>query len=80
MRGLGYQQRLRYDIVINWVISEHRAQSMFENDVAKHEVERFGVLGEAVDGTVEKVSCLAHEFISGTNRKVAQQRYFEVFY
>ena len=73
MRSFGYQGALRYDIVVNWVISEHKSQGMFQNDVAKHDVERFWVLGEAADGTVEKVSRLAHELAGATNRKVAQQ-------
>lgn len=40
-RVLDYGGALRYEIVVNWVIAEHKSQGMFQNDVGKHDVERF---------------------------------------
>jgi N-acetylglucosamine malate deacetylase 2 len=40
-QSFGYQNALRYDIVVQWVIAEHKSQGMFQNDVGKHDVEHF---------------------------------------
>lgn len=41
LQRFGFQDALRYDIVVNWIIAEHKSQGMFQNDVAKHDVEQF---------------------------------------
>jgi LmbE family N-acetylglucosaminyl deacetylase len=40
-QSFGYGDALRYDIVVNWVIAEHKSQGMFQNDLGKHDVEQF---------------------------------------
>jgi|GEM_PF-351613 len=37
---------LRYAIIVNWVIAEHKSQGMFQNDCGRHDVECFWLLNE----------------------------------
>lgn len=37
----GFHDAIAYDVVVHWVIAEHKSQGMFQNDVGKHDVERF---------------------------------------
>jgi N-acetylglucosamine malate deacetylase 2 len=37
----GYQHALSYQIVVNWVISEHKSQGLFQTDYGRHELEEF---------------------------------------
>jgi len=39
--NFGYRGALNYQIVVNWVIAEHKSQGMFQNDYGKHSVEDF---------------------------------------
>jgi LmbE family N-acetylglucosaminyl deacetylase len=40
-RSFGYRDALNYQIVVNWVIAEHKSQGLFQTDYGRHEVERF---------------------------------------
>lgn len=40
-QSFGFHDALRYDIVVNWVIAEHKSQGLFQNDCGKHDVEQF---------------------------------------
>lgn len=42
--SLGYQGSLNYQIVVNWVIAEHKSQGLFQTDALRHDVERFWLL------------------------------------
>ena len=37
----GYCDALNYQIVVNWVIAEHKSQGLFQTDYGRHDVERF---------------------------------------
>lgn len=41
LQKFGYQNALHYEIVVQWVIAEHKSQGMFQNDAGKHDVENF---------------------------------------
>lgn len=41
LQKFGYQDALHYEIVVQWVIAEHKSQGMFQNDAGKHDVEYF---------------------------------------
>jgi LmbE family N-acetylglucosaminyl deacetylase len=43
--SFGYQDALNYQIVVNWVIAEHKSQGLFQRDCGRHELEEFWVLG-----------------------------------
>ncbi len=53
-RSFGFENALRYDIVVNWVISEHKSQGMFQNDWGRHDVERFWLLALGPADAVER--------------------------
>jgi LmbE family N-acetylglucosaminyl deacetylase len=58
-RSFGYEKSLRYDIVVNWVISEHKSQGMFQNDWGKHDVERFWLLAGGPTDARERTARLS---------------------
>ena len=37
----GYRSSLNYQIVVNWVIAEHKSQGLFQMDAGRHELEDF---------------------------------------
>lgn len=39
--SFGYRNALNYNIVVNWVIAEHKSQGLFQTDSGKHDVEQF---------------------------------------
>jgi LmbE family N-acetylglucosaminyl deacetylase len=39
--AFGYRNALNYQIVVNWVIAEHKSQGLFQNDYSRHELEQF---------------------------------------
>ncbi|MEO8127512.1 MAG: PIG-L family deacetylase [Bryobacteraceae bacterium] len=40
----GFKDSLNYQIVVNWVIAEHKSQGLFQTDCNKHDEERFWLL------------------------------------
>lgn len=43
--SFGYHDALNYQIVVNWVIAEHKSQGLFQRECGRHELEEFWVLG-----------------------------------
>lgn len=43
--SFGYHDALNYQIVVNWVIAEHKSQGLFQRDCGRHDLEEFWVLG-----------------------------------
>lgn len=39
--SFGYRNALNYQIVVNWVIAEHKSQGLFQNDYGREEFEQF---------------------------------------
>ena len=39
--AFGYHDALNYQIVVNWVIAEHKSQGLFQSDSGRHQLERF---------------------------------------
>jgi LmbE family N-acetylglucosaminyl deacetylase len=39
--SFGYRHALDYQIVVNWVIAEHKSQGLFQMDWSKHDLEEF---------------------------------------
>lgn len=55
----GYQDALNYQIVVNWVIAEHKSQGLFQTDYGRHDVERFWlftVSGEDARARTQRLS------------------------
>jgi N-acetylglucosamine malate deacetylase 2 len=40
-RSFGFRNALNYQIVVNWVIAEHKSQGLFQMDAGRYDVERF---------------------------------------
>jgi hypothetical protein len=39
--GSGYRDALSYQIVVSWVIAEHKSQGLFQSEYEQHELEEF---------------------------------------
>jgi LmbE family N-acetylglucosaminyl deacetylase len=51
--SFGYHDALSYQIVVNWVIAEHKSQGLFQTDYGRHDIERFWLFslsGEQAQG------------------------------
>lgn len=57
-KSFGFKNALRYEIVVNWVIAEHKSQGMFQNDCGRHDVERFWILESGVSSARAKTDQL----------------------
>jgi hypothetical protein len=55
----GYQHALSYQIVVNWVISEHKSQGLFQTDYGRHELEEFWLFEVSGRDTRERLDDLA---------------------
>jgi LmbE family N-acetylglucosaminyl deacetylase len=47
--SFGYRRALNYQIVVNWVIAEHKSQGLFQSDYGRHQTEQFWLF--AVSGS-----------------------------
>ena len=63
--SFGYQDSLNYQIVVNWVIAEHKSQGLFQLECGRHDLEEFWVLG----GDESRLP-----FVSGELRAPASRR------
>ncbi len=57
--AFGYHESLNYEIVVNWVIAEHKSQGLFQSEGQKHDAERFwlfAVSGEGAPGRTEQLA------------------------
>jgi LmbE family N-acetylglucosaminyl deacetylase len=50
---------LRYDIVVNWVIAEHKSQGLFQNDCGRHDLERFWLFDQHLADAQTRVHALS---------------------
>lgn len=58
-RGLGPDGTLHYEIVVNWVIAEHKSQGMFQNDYGRHDLERFWLFDQHLANAEARVEALS---------------------
>jgi LmbE family N-acetylglucosaminyl deacetylase len=65
-QGFGYQDSLRYDIVVHWVIAEHKSQGMFQNDLGKHDVEQFWRFNVGPRNAEARLTALARQLQTHT--------------
>lgn len=57
--SFGYKNALDYQIVVNWVIAEHKSQGLFQKDSGVHELEQFWLLRISGDGAMERADELS---------------------
>jgi LmbE family N-acetylglucosaminyl deacetylase len=56
-KSFGSQDALTYQIVVNWVIAEHKSQGLFQTECGKHDLEQFWLLegGDDTDRQVQEL-------------------------
>jgi LmbE family N-acetylglucosaminyl deacetylase len=63
--SFGYRNALNYQIVVNWVIAEHKSRGMFQNDAGKNRFERFWLF--RVSGRESRCEGLREQLLKNTN-------------
>ena len=54
----GYGGALNYQIVVNWVIAEHKSQGLFQTDSGKHQFEQFWLFEASGKDAIERLARL----------------------
>jgi LmbE family N-acetylglucosaminyl deacetylase len=57
--SFGYMNALNYQIVVNWVIAEHKSQGLFQKDSGAHELEQFWLFRISGDGAAKRADELS---------------------
>lgn len=63
-QSVGATHHARYDVIVNWVIAEHKSQGLFQHEVGRHRYECFWLLNRDAQGARRRLSPLG-ESISG---------------
>ena len=61
--SFGYHKALDYQIVVNWVIAEHKSQGLFQMDSGRHDLERFWLFAVGGSNVQERVEELRKELL-----------------
>jgi N-acetylglucosamine malate deacetylase 2 len=56
--SFGYHNALNYQIVVNWVIAEHKSQGLFQTDCGRHDFEEFWLFDVSGQDTVRSLARL----------------------
>lgn len=62
-KSFGQDGALRYDIVVNWVIAEHKSQGLFQNDCGRHDLERFWIFDQHLANAQARVHALSNALL-----------------
>jgi len=63
----GYHDALSYQIVVNWVIAEHKSQGLFQTDYGRHDVERFWLFSVSGEPSRDRTTRLAEQLRPAQN-------------
>jgi LmbE family N-acetylglucosaminyl deacetylase len=66
--SFGYHNALNYQIVVNWVIAEHKSQGLFQTDTGKHEFERLWLFKVSGDDARSRSGRLRDELLGKASR------------
>ena len=72
-RSSGQEGALRYDIVVNWMIAEHKSQGLFQSDYGRHDLERFWMFDQHLDNSSERVHALWTALLPADPRAAASR-------
>lgn len=53
--SFGYHDALTYQIIVNWVIAEHKSQGLFQNDAGKNRFEHFWLFREGASSRADQL-------------------------
>jgi len=67
------QPSLSYQVVVNWVIAEHKSQGLFQMDAGRHELERFWLFTVSGGNAVRRVSQLRAQLSTPQHTGAARQ-------
>jgi LmbE family N-acetylglucosaminyl deacetylase len=70
-KSFGQDGALRYDIVVNWVIAEHKSQGLFQNDCGRHDLERFWIFDQSLQDAQARVQRLSNALLATESRAEA---------
>lgn len=72
--SFGPGESLNYNIIVNWVIAEHKSQGLFQTEYGKHSRENFWVFETDTPNAVARTATLFEQLAA---RRVSSARYFE---
>jgi N-acetylglucosamine malate deacetylase 2 len=73
-KSFGQDGALRYDIVVNWVIAEHKSQGLFQNDYGRHDLERFWLFEQHLASAQARVQALSNALLpAGSSASAAHE-------
>jgi N-acetylglucosamine malate deacetylase 2 len=67
------QASLNYQVVVNWMIAEHKSQGLFQMDAGRHDLERFWLFAVSGEDTVQRVSQLRGQLSPPEHTSTAHQ-------
>jgi len=70
--SFGYKNALNYQIVVNWVIAEHKSQGLFQKDSGVHELEQFWLFRISGEGAAQRTDELSAVLFGMRRDSVAQ--------
>lgn len=70
--SFGYRNALDYQIVVNWVIAEHKSQGLFQKDYGADQLEQFWLFGVSGEGAAKRAEALS-ESLRGVKRESAMR-------
>jgi N-acetylglucosamine malate deacetylase 2 len=56
-RSFGFRSALNYQIVVNWVIAEHKSQGLFQTEYGKSDSEQFWLFEASGPDAVQRAQC-----------------------
>src|SRR5262249_34845941 len=70
--AVGYRGALNYQVIVNWVIAEHKSQGLFQMDTGRHELEQFWLLSISGAGAAARLEDLRAQLCAGSVETAAQ--------
>lgn len=59
-KSFGPAGALRYEVVVNWVIAEHKSQGLFQSECGRHDLERFWLFDQHLANAQARVQALSN--------------------
>jgi N-acetylglucosamine malate deacetylase 2 len=69
--AFGYHNALSYQIVVNWVIAEHKSQGLFQSDYGRHNLEQFWLFAVSGTGALSRTHQLAEKLCLSARQSAA---------
>jgi N-acetylglucosamine malate deacetylase 2 len=71
--AFGYHDLLNYQIVVNWLIAEHKSQGLFQKDSGQHRFEQFWLFATSGETASQQVSHL-QTTLDPSHRQITAQK------